>query len=281
MPELPEVEIVKRGLEPALLNKKIKALTLNRPDLRTPITPSLPKSMENQSLTQLIRRGKYILGFNAAGHGFVLHLGMSGRIHIYKSGETYEPAKHDHVVFEIEDGGRVVFNDPRRFGMLYAITAANWSAETPFSAMGPEPLGNDFSGPALQEALKNRRGPIKTALLDQKVVAGVGNIYACEALFEAGISPLRPANALNNNEYETLAARIRDVLNRAIAAGGSSLRDYQHTDGTLGYFQHEFAVYDQEGKTCKHCAPQHSDEGCILRITQGGRSTFYCPVTQK
>lgn len=187
------------------------------------------------------------------------------------------PLAHDHAVFNLNDGGTVVLNDPRRFGFLLHYKDDRWQNEEPFASMGPEPLGNDFNAPALAARLAGRKSPIKTALLDQKIVAGLGNIYVCEALWQARISPLRPANALKDTQIENLSVQIRDVLTRAIEAGGSSLRDYRHTDGGLGCFQHRFSVYDREGEICPACAGSCT----ITRIVQAGRSTFYCPQAQK
>lgn len=274
MPELPEVEIVKRGLEGAVLGGVIGSLTFNRPNIRVPLPADLPARLAGQRIDSFLRRGKYIVGLAENGHGFILHLGMSGVVKIIPSNEVYEPAKHDHVVFEMADGGHIVFNDPRRFGFLKATTRDSWRDDDSFKAMGPEPLGNDFNGPALAAALNGRKTPIKTALLDQKIVAGIGNIYACEALFMAGISPQRLAGSVKGQRAERLAQAIREVLERAIESGGSSLKDYYHADGSLGYFQHQFKVYDREGATI-------DGQFEVKRIVQSGRSTFYCPAKQR
>ena len=274
MPELPEVEIVKRALEGALVGKRIKALRYNRPDLRFALPDDLPEQLSGARFDSFIRRGKYIIALSDNGAGFVLHLGMSGVIKIIPSDEPYSYVKHDHVVFDMEDGGRIVFHDPRRFGFIKATHLDYWAQEAPFSAMGPEPLSNDFSGPVLAQALKRRSGPIKTALLDQRVVAGVGNIYACEALYMAGISPKRVAGSVQGKRADRLAHAIVQVLKRAIESGGSSLKDYYHADGSLGYFQHSFKVYDREGVMI-------DDKYPVKRIIQGGRSTFYCPAKQR
>lgn len=281
MPELPEVETVRQGLLPAMKNKVIENVTLNRMDLRVSIDSNFKKLTDGQQIQNIIRRGKYILAFLDSGHGFVLHLGMSGRVNIYEDRDGYEPAKHDHVIWDMDDGGRIVFNDPRRFGMLYLTTEQNWQDEPPFNKMGPEPLSNSFSGRVLAEALKNKRSPIKTALLDQRVVSGVGNIYACEALYDSGIHPERASNSLSENETTRLAGAVRDVLQRAIAAGGSTLKDYAKTDGSLGYFQYSFSVYDREGHSCPSCDCDKIKTCAIKRIVQSGRSTFYCPQKQK
>ena len=274
MPELPEVEIVKRGLEGAVIGRVITGITLNRPDLRFPIPPDLPKRLKGRRIDSLKRRGKYILCFTDSGDGFVLHLGMSGVVKIIPAGETHTPKKHDHVVMRLNDNGIIVYHDPRRFGFLDVVMRDTWHEYPAFAAMGPEPLSNDFNGPELARALAGRSTAIKTALLDQRIVAGVGNIYACEALFLAGISPKRKASSVQGARAERLACAIRDVLRAAIDSGGSSLKDYYHTDGSLGYFQHNFKVYDREGDLIDGRHP-------VKRIVQGGRSTFYCPALQK
>ena len=280
MPELPEVEIVKRGITPAMLNQNIERLILNRPDLRFPIPPFLPEKLKGRSVMNLQRRGKYILGFIESGDGFVLHLGMSGVVTVLAPGESYVPQKHDHVIFEMGDGGRIVFNDPRRFGFLDFVQESMWQDSKPFSQMGPEPLGNDFNGPALAAKLKGRKVPIKNALLDQSVVAGVGNIYACEALYMAGISPKRMAGSVQGVRAERLAQAIQDVLRKAIEVGGSTLKDYRHADGNLGYFQHHFSVYDKEGYACPTCDCDIVETHGVSRFVQSGRSTFYCSRKQ-
>ncbi len=280
MPELPEVEIVKRGIEPVLVGQVIERVVLNRPDLRFPIPEDLPHVLAGRRVCSLRRRGKYILGFVDGGDGFVLHLGMSGVIKVVQPEEVYESQKHDHVVFEMEGGGRVVFNDSRRFGSLLLCHEARWHMEPAFIKMGPEPLEVEFDGRYLFLALRRRRVTVKAALLDQAVVAGVGNIYACEALFFAGISPERIACSLSDEECELLVQAVKDVLGRAIEAGGSSLKDYRHTDGDLGYFQHQFSVYDQSGKACARCDCDVEAGGGVRRIVQSGRSSFYCPRWQ-
>lgn len=281
MPELPEVEIVRRGLGPAIMDKHVKNIILNRSDLRGGIPANFKFIIEKNRIIATKRRGKYILVFTDSGAGFVLHLGMSGRIHIHRPEEDYHPAKHDHVVFTMDDHTRVVFNDPRRFGMLYLTHARTWEKEAPFDVMGPEPLAEDFKGKILAARLKNRRGPIKGALLDQKIVAGVGNIYACEALFESGIHPEKPAGEIQGAAAEKLARAIRSVLSKALKAGGSSLKDYKHTDGSLGYFQTQFSVYDRMGASCPGCDCNIAKTGGITRSIQSGRSSFYCPRKQK
>jgi formamidopyrimidine-DNA glycosylase len=228
------------------------------------------------------------------GRGFVLHLGMSGQILITSAVDDYELRTHDHVIFTMQTRARIVLNDARRFGMLFLVDAKNWTAHDAFKNMGPEPCGNEFSGPVLAARLKGRRTPIKTALLDQNVVAGVGNIYACEALHMAEISPLRIAADVQGGRAEALAESIRKVFLKAIDAGGSSLKDYHHTDGTLGYFQHQLLVYDRAGEPCPRCACREAARGVIKksskkpsqkavlvkRIIQSGRSSFYCSNCQ-
>jgi formamidopyrimidine-DNA glycosylase len=281
MPELPEVETVRLGMEPALIGRRLRRVLVRRSDLRVPVPENFSKALKGQRIVSTQRRGKYILGFTGGDEAFVLHLGMSGRILIVPPGQRYAFAKHDHVVFETEDGSKVIFNDPRRFGMMYLASRKSWSTLKPFNAMGPEPLADDFTGRVLADALRGRASPIKTTLLDQNVVAGVGNIYACEALFESQIDPRRPAGTVQGREAARLAASIRDVLQRAIAAGGSSLKDYALTDGSRGYFQTAFSVYDREGQSCPGCVCQkkRGAKG-IRRIIQGGRSTFYCADKQ-
>ena len=278
MPELPEVEIVKRGLEGAVLGQRIDSLIYNRPNLRLPLPDDLPAKLVGQKIDSFTRRGKYVVALASNGDGFILHLGMSGVVKIIPADEVYTPEKHDHVVFKMSDDqgkrSHIVFNDPRRFGFLKATTRDTWQQDDSFKTMGPEPLGNAFGGQDLAAALKGRKGPIKTALLDQKVVAGVGNIYACEALFMSGISPKRLAESVQGARAERLAAAIVDVLQLAIESGGSSLKDYYHADGSLGYFQHKFKVYDREGDMIDGRHP-------VKRIVQSGRSTFYCPAKQR
>lgn len=279
MPELPEVEIVKRGLEPVLARSRVKGFRVNRADLRIPVPPELPGLLAGRQIGVLMRRGKYILAFADTGEGFVLHLGMSGRVRIYGPGEGYALERHDHAVFEMEDGSCIVYNDARRFGFIDRVSADNWQERSPFDRMGPEPLDENFSGDVLARAFEGRKMPVKAALLDQSVVAGIGNIYACEALYRSGIAPQRAASSISGEEAGRLAPAIREVLAEAIAAGGSTLRDHRLTDGSLGYFQHRFAVYDREGAACPDC--DCKDPAGIVRIVQGGRSTFYCPARQE
>lgn len=274
MPELPEVEIVRRGMDQAITGKAIRCVQVNRHDLRVPVPQNFGQSVTGRVVRSLARRGKYIVMHLGDDVVSVLHLGMSGRIRIFSPDDAYQPQKHDHIVFTMEDGTCFAFEDPRRFGMFY-LTANDWSAEKPFVSMGPEPL-EQWSGRALFESIRNKKVAVKSALLDQRIVAGLGNIYVCEVLFRAHINPVRQAKDLDIAACERIVAHTCDVLNEAIAAGGSTLKDYQHTDGSLGYFQHGFSVYDREGQEC-------SDVVCsskILRIVQAGRSTFYCSTCQ-
>ena len=280
MPELPEVETVVQGLTPDLTNQKIKTIVLNRNDLRIPF----PKNMSvlyNKKITAVKRRAKYILVHFEDQNILVIHLGMSGSISIVQRDEEYEARKHDHMIVELIDGKRIVYNDPRRFGMVFITNENELETHKAFHHLGPEPLGNKFSAVYLKDILKNKKTSIKQALLDQRTVVGVGNIYACESLFQASINPEIQAYKLNEAKLEELVRQIRDVLKRAIKAGGSTLKDYRKADGELGYFQHSFKVYDQAGKACPDCDCDISKTGGIKRIVQSGRSTFYCPKKQK
>lgn len=281
MPELPEVETTRLGLTAAMRHKYIQNIKVHRRDLRVPVPPDFARALEGRKISHTLRRGKYILAFAENGAGFILHLGMSGRIAVHPPAPpSPAPQRHDHIAWHMEDGTTLVFNDPRRFGMALLTTETGWQSTPPFDSMGPEPLEQDFTGAALAARLAGRKTPVKTALLDQTVVAGIGNIYACEALFDAGIHPRSPAANIRGARAERLALALKDVLRKALAAGGSSLRDYQKTDGALGYFQHHFSVYDRAGQRCPGCTCAPSSAG-ILRIVQGGRSTFYCPARQK
>lgn len=277
MPELPEVETVMRGLDKAIRGGVIETIDQRRKDLRVPFPPGLKKKLEGRTITHLGRRAKYILIHLDDGQVMVWHLGMSGRVLIAKN---HTPEKHDHLILHMKDGTHIAFNDARRFGLVYLMKVSDMEAHKAFSALGPEPLGNDFSGPVLAARLAGKKVAIKQALLDQHVVAGVGNIYACEALFESGISPTRAAGTIKGERAEKLCAAIRDVLGRAIEAGGSTLKDYRQADSELGYFQHAFKVYDREGGQCALCSCSGIKGSGIKRIVQGGRSTFYCPRHQ-
>jgi formamidopyrimidine-DNA glycosylase len=295
MPELPEVETVRRGLQPVLEGARLTKVEARRPDLRFPFPERFSERLTGRTITALGRRAKYLTMHVQDGPVLICHLGMSGsfRIETDDDGETpgvfhHERSKstaHDHVVFDVVAANgvrsRVIFNDPRRFGfMLFA----EGSPETHpmLAGLGVEPTGNALDGVLLASLLKGRRSPLKAALLDQKLIAGLGNIYVSEALWRAGLSPLREAGTIAKpgkkagGQSERLAEAIRSVISDAIAAGGSSLRDYVHTDGSLGYFQHSFAVYDREGEPC----PKPGCGGHIERIVQSGRSTFYCRTCQ-
>jgi len=283
MPELPEVETVRRGLVPVMEGQQIEAALVNRPDLRWPLPDNMAARLTGAVVRTLRRRSKYILADLDTGETLLIHLGMSGRILTSGQGigsfyhDHPAPQKHDHVVFQMAGGVRVTFNDARRFGAMDLMATDQADQHPLLAKLGPEPLGNGFDAGYLAQRLTGRRTPIKSALLDQSVVAGLGNIYVCETLFRAHLSPLRLAASLTPGDCASLVPIIRDVLTEAIAAGGSSLRDYRQTDGELGYFQHRFAVYDHEGAPCPtpHC------DGVIARVVQSGRSSFWCPVCQR
>lgn len=283
MPELPEVETVRRGLAPAMEGRVIEQARVNRPDLRFPFPDRMAERLTGTRVLGLRRRSKYILADLSTGETLLIHLGMSGRMLI--SGVTlgafhYDhpaPARHDHVVLEMSGGARVTFNDARRFGAMDLMETAAAEAHWLLRDIGPEPLGNAFNEDYLVARLKGRNTPIKAALLDQKVVAGLGNIYVCEVLHRVGIDPRRKAGAISQRRVAALVPVIRAVLQEAIEAGGSSLRDYRQADGELGYFQHNFRVYDRETTPC----PTPGCTGVIGRIVQSGRSTFFCPRCQR
>lgn len=279
MPELPEVETVMRGLEPVFSGKTLKEIKTYRPDLRVPFPAGLP-ALRKRRITGLSRRAKYML-IHFDDDVLAVHLGMSGRMVIHADIARHKRGKHDHMVFIMEDGQGVVFNDPRRFGMVLQFRRDEMPSHPSFARLGPEPLSGVFDGAFLYEALRKRNTPVKTALLDQHMVVGIGNIYACEALFAAGIDPCRKASSVSRAKADALALAVRDVLERAIAAGGSSLKDYRQADGSLGYFQHGFKVYDREGEPCPSCAAGGKKKAVIQRIVQAGRSTFFCPACQK
>jgi formamidopyrimidine-DNA glycosylase len=280
MPELPEVETVCRGLAMRMVGKRFTRVEQRRPDLRFPLPLDFPARLKDRRILAVRRRAKYLLIDLDDGHVILGHLGMSGRMLI---SDSRPPAleTHDHLIFELEDGACIRFNDARRFGMMDLVPLAELESHKLLRDLGPEPLGNDFNGPALAAALKGKKTPIKSAILDQKVVVGVGNIYASESLFRAGLSPKRLAATVQGDRAERLARAIKDVLVDAIAAGGSSLRDYVQADGELGYFQHQWKVYDREGQACPGCDCDLARTGGIRRFTQGGRSTFYCSRRQR
>ncbi len=283
MPELPEVETVRRGLAPVMEGQVIVKAEVNRPDLRWPFPERMAERLTGRRVLQLRRRSKYILADLDSGETLLIHLGMSGRMTV--SGDPLghfvhdhpAPEKHDHVVIHMESGARVTFNDPRRFGAMDLMPTATADRHKLLAVLGPEPLGNDFNAAYLAAAFRGKNTPVKAALLDQGIVAGLGNIYVCEALFRARISPLRKAGRIAAPRVAALVPAIRDVLDRAIAAGGSSLKDFRQADGELGYFQHSFDVYGREGAPCR-------TPGCtatIRRKVQSGRSSFYCSVCQR
>lgn len=279
MPELPEVETVMRGLMARLEGRVITRALVNRPDLRWPMPPGLAARLTAARVLGFRRRAKYILMRLEGGDSVLLHLGMSGRIIIGPNRPNQE-TPHEHIVLETDEGWRVGFVDPRRFGSIDLVPTAAEDQHKLLASLGPEPLGSDFSAASLSKALAGRRTPIKSALLDQKNVAGLGNIYVCEALFRAKLSPLRSAHTIPGARAARLVPQIKATLEEAIAAGGSSLRDYVQPDGELGYFQHAWKVYGREGKPCTSCPGVPVCTG-VRRITQAGRSTFYCPRVQR
>lgn len=280
MPELPEVETVRIGLAKVFVGRRLSEVRIMRPNLRFAFPDGFQDALKNRRVERLNRRGKYLLVELDSKKTLVAHLGMSGRFRIYQS-DPPELEVHDHVLFEIEGGVSVRFNDPRRFGFMDLLETVTLDSSKILRNMGPEPLTNNFSGPDLAEKLRGRRSPIKTALLDQSVVAGLGNIYVSEALFRAGLSPKRLAGNVQGGRAETLVLAIKNVLVDAIAAGGSSLRDHRQPTGEIGYFQHYFAVYGRAGEACPGCTCDVKQTGGIERITQSGRSTFYCARKQR
>ena len=286
MPELPEVETVRRGLEPVLAGARLTRVEARRPDLRFAFPEGFVQTLSGATILSLDRRAKYLLAPLDRGLTLVMHLGMSGRFEIAQPEGTIRPGefhyapdpnpKHAHVVFETEAGGRVTYYDPRRFGFMGLIETGAVADHPWFAAMGPEPLSEAFDANRLVAAFKGRKQGPKTLLLDQRTVAGLGNIYVCEALHRSGISPFRPAGSIARRRLPPLVAHIREILAEAIEAGGSSLKDFAQTDGALGYFQHRFRVYDREGEPC----PTPGCCGTIAREVQAGRSTFYCATCQ-
>lgn len=299
MPELPEVETVRRGLQPVMEGAKILKAEARRPDLRFPFQPDFVARLQGQVVTGLGRRAKYLMADLASGDVLLMHLGMSGSFRVIKPdndavpGEFHYPrgkdSAHDHVLFRMSSGADIVFNDPRRFGYMKVIARNALEDEPLLRGLGPEPLGNEFDAAMLARACAGKTTSLKAALLDQRVVAGLGNIYVCEALHRSHLSPRRIAATLATkgrkgvgggeptDHAKRLVGAIHTVLNDAIKAGGSSLRDHRQTSGELGYFQHSFKVYDREGEKC-------TTPGCggtIKRFTQNGRSTFWCPKCQK
>src|SRR6516225_11302340 len=293
MPELPEVETVRRGLQPALEGARFELVLARRHDLRWPLPKDFVHRLEGKTVTGLGRRAKYLMADLSSGDVLLMHLGMSGSFRVFHDGSKSKPGRfhqektehlaHDHIVFEMSSGATVTFNDPRRFGFMKLIPRTKLDQDPSLRNLGPEPLGNEFDAKLLAQACHGKKTSLKAALSDQRVVAGLGNIYVCEALHRALLSPKRKASTIAartgapNDRAERLVEAIRAVLNDAIKAGGSSLRDHRQTDGELGYFQHHFRVYDREGEPC--VTPGCS--GTVRRIVQGGRSTFFCPVCQK
>jgi formamidopyrimidine-DNA glycosylase len=293
MPELPEVETVRRGLQPAMEGAKIVRAEARRKDLRFPFQKDFIARLEGQTVIGLGRRAKYLMADLASGDVLLMHLGMSGSFRVRNGhdvaalGQFHHPRSedrtHDHVVFHMSSGSAVIFNDPRRFGYMKIIARHALEDEPLLKGLGPEPLGNEFDATMLARACANRKTSLKAALLDQRVVAGLGNIYVCEALYGAHLSPRRLAATLATKKGEPtehakrLVRAIHAVLNQAIRAGGSSLRDHRQTNGELGYFQHSFEVYDREGEKCQTAGCG----GIVRRFTQNGRSTFWCPKCQK
>ncbi len=293
MPELPEVETVRRGLQPVMEGSKILKAETRRKDLRFPFQKDFSARLEGQTVTGLGRRAKYLMADLESGDVLLMHLGMSGSFRVLKDegqakpGQFHHPRSedraHDHVVFHMSSGAAVVFNDPRRFGYMKIIARKAFEDEPLLKGLGPEPLGNEFDAKMLAQSCANKKTSLKAALLDQRVVAGLGNIYVCEVLFRSHLSPRRLAATLATKKGEPtdhakrLVSAIHAVLNQAIKAGGSSLRDHRQTSGELGYFQHSFQVYDREGEKCQTAGCS----GIVRRFTQNGRSTFWCPQCQK
>ncbi len=297
MPELPEVETVRRGLQPVLEGARIVRAEARRPNLRFPLPERFAEHLEGRRVASLGRRAKYLVAHLDAGPALICHLGMSGSFRIEDEGgsdipgtfhhERSKDVAHDHVVFHVEtaDGDlkRIVYNDPRRFGFMLFAEADRLAEHPLLAGLGVEPTGNALDASLLAGLFRGRAAPLKSALMDQRLIAGLGNIYVCEALWRAGLSPRRSAGSLATAAGKPspragrLAQSIRDVIGEAIEAGGSSLRDHMRTDGSLGYFQHSFRVYDREGETC----PRPGCGGTIERIVQNGRSTFYCPACQR
>jgi len=270
MPELPEVETIRRGLAPRLTGRRILRVDLNRPDLRFAFGDGFAAGLTGRTILGVDRRAKYLLIALEGGGVLLSHLGMTGRYSFDPEHKT-----HDHVVLHLNDGVRLVYSDPRRFGFMELIVPGGLEQNRFLKGLGIEPLGNELCGAYLAGAMAGRKSPLKAALLDQRIIAGLGNIYVCEALFRAGLSPRRLAGTVKAKRAEKLSDAIQVVLQAAIAAGGSTLRDFAAADGALGYFQHGFDVYGREGEACKNCGQK------IARIVQSGRSSFFCPKCQR
>ncbi|MFQ5467468.1 MAG: bifunctional DNA-formamidopyrimidine glycosylase/DNA-(apurinic or apyrimidinic site) lyase [Kiloniellaceae bacterium] len=280
MPELPEVETIVRGLRGPLEGRVLARVVQRRADLRFPLPHDFAARLQGRRVARVARRAKYILIHLDDGEVLLCHLGMSGRMTVTDANAA-PPGPHDHIILVTDRGAEVRFCDPRRFGMMDLVAGAALESHRLLADLGPEPLGNAFSGPVLAQRLAGRRTPIKAALMDQRVVAGLGNIYVCESLFFAGLSPRRTAYTVQGRRAERLAGAIRQVLNRAVEAGGSSLRDYVRTSGELGYFQHDWAVYGRAGAPCPGCTCDVVRTGGVRRIVQASRSTFYCGARQR
>ncbi|MDX1293659.1 MAG: bifunctional DNA-formamidopyrimidine glycosylase/DNA-(apurinic or apyrimidinic site) lyase [Hyphomonas sp.] len=281
MPELPEVETVRRGLAPVMEGQRIARLLQNRANLRFPFPDRFADRLTGARIGHLGRKAKFLTLTLSTDEILIMHLGMTGRFTVTGDPvgefhhETGTDPRHDHVVFDLGNGARITYNDPRRFGFMELWPAAQFEAYPRLMAMGPEPLSNGFSEAYLNAVLKGRKTPIKSALLDQSVIAGLGNIYVCEALWRAGISPRRRSDTIPGRRAARLVPAINDVIAEAIAAGGSSISDFASASGELGYFQHNFAVYDREGEGCRTCGSG------IQRIVQSGRSSFFCSACQR
>ena len=280
MPELPEVETVRSGLAPIMEGQTIRRANINRPNLRFAFPHGFCERLTGAEVLRVHRRAKYLLIDLSRGETLIAHLGMSGRFSIVPPGESPPPdtkAAHDHVEWHLSNDHRILYNDPRRFGFMDLCKSADLDNNKFLSDLGPEPLGNGFSSAWLAEKFIGKARPVKTALLDQHVVAGLGNIYVCEALYRAGIHPKTLIKTIGPKRRERLLVCIREVIAEAIKAGGSTLRDYAAVDGALGYFQHRFVVYGREGEPCMHT----TCPGTVRRIIQSGRSSFYCPQCQR
>jgi formamidopyrimidine-DNA glycosylase len=293
MPELPEVETVRRGLEPAVVGARILRVEQRRPDLRFPFPERFADRLQGRAVTALGRRAKYLTAALSSDEVLIMHLGMSGRFQVRHGDGAVRPgafhrehggeSAHDHVVFHLSSGASVIYNDARRFGFMDLVSRAELETCRHFRDLGIEPLGDELSGEAIARLFRGRRTPLKTALLDQRLIAGLGNIYVCEALFRSKLHPEAPAGSLATatgratRKAHRLATVIREVLEEAVAAGGSTLRDHAQVDGSVGYFQHAFRVYDRAGEPCT--TPDCT--GAVKRLVQAGRSTFFCPVCQK
>ncbi|MFY9760977.1 MAG: bifunctional DNA-formamidopyrimidine glycosylase/DNA-(apurinic or apyrimidinic site) lyase [Xanthobacteraceae bacterium] len=304
MPELPEVETVRRGLEPAMEGQRFTKVEVRRGDLRWPLPKDFAQRLNGRTVTGIGRRAKYLLADLSSGDVLLMHLGMSGSFHVFREKDRQlgryhhqreKHVAHDHIVFHMSSGATVTFNDPRRFGSMKLVPRAKLDDEPLLKGLGPEPLGNAFDAAMLARACRGKKTSLKAALLDQRIVAGLGNIYVCEALYRARLSPKRMASTIAgrkgepNERAKRLVEAIKAVLNEAIKSGGSSLRDHRRTNGDLGMFQHNFRVYDREGEPCAPPYPpplagegrEGACGGTVKRIVQNGRSTFYCPACQQ